>query len=287
MTDAPFDFRSPHAAEAVTIISDWLGRACKSAAKQWPKQWSMPVEVSLAGIRTLLPSDLLKSIPETSLGCGIEIWEAPKSGSAFLTFERPLLLTLLAGQLGEPLTALPDDRELTALEQSMIDVLIEQILSPIRGAWIGENQPKLAIAATGIPHATCKLPMGVPAVVATISIKAPFGEGSIRLVLPTVGWSLPKTRSADHGLPAAFPRAQVEAIMREFGLDFSVMLGRARLTLKELANLKPGDVLVLEQRINEPLRASVGGKERFQVWPGAFGQNQAVRIHAASQPMKS
>jgi flagellar motor switch protein FliM len=286
MTDAPFDFRSPHAAEAATIITDWLGRACKSAAKQWTKQWSMPVEVGLAGIHNLLPADLLKSIPETSLGCGIKIWES-KTSPAFLTFDRPLLLALLSSLLAEPVSVLPEDRELTAIEQSMIEVLLDQILIPIRTAWIGDNQPTLAVIATGMPRTACQLPIDVPAASAVISIKAAFGNGSFQIVLPTTGWSSAKTRPADQKVQASFPRAQVESIVRELGVDFSVTLGRTRLTLKELANLQPGDVLVLEQRVTEPLRAHVAGKERFQVWPGAIGRNQAVRIHVASQPSKS
>jgi flagellar motor switch protein FliM len=286
MTDVPFDFRSPHAAEATTIISDWLGRACKSAAKQWPKQWSIPVDVSFGGIRTARPLDLLKSVPETSLGCALAV-RAAQDSPAFLTFDRPLLLALLAGLLGEPVSAMPDDRELTQIELSMVEVLIEQILSPIRLAWLGENEPKLAIVSTGIPRAACRLPADVPAIVVDISVKAPFGDGKFTLALPTAGWSHPKAALNDRSAPTSFPRALAESAVRELGVDFSVLLGHARLTLKELTNLKPGDVLVLEQRVTDPLRARIGGKERFQVWPGALGRRQAVRIHAASQPSKS
>jgi flagellar motor switch protein FliM len=270
----------------MSIISDWLGRACKSAVKQWSKQWPFAPEVGLGDIRTVLPTELVKSIPETSLGCGLDVWGNSVS-PAFLTFDRPLLLALLSGLLGEPVSALPEDRELTAIERSMIDLLIDQIMTPIRNSWPGENGPKLRVTATGAPRTTCRLSPTEPAIVAALAINAPFGDGTFRLVLPTKGWSVPTIQSPEKSVPNSFPREEIESAVRELGVDFSVTLGHARLALKELANLKRGDVVLLEQRVTEPLRAYVGGKERFQVWPGAVGPSQAVRIHSASQPGKT
>ena len=68
--------------------------------------------------------------------------------------------------------------------------------------------------------------------------------------------------------------------MKELPLEFCVELGSARLTLGRLAALKAGDVILLDQRISEPLRAQVGGSERFDVWAGAEGRAQAVRVHS-------
>jgi len=60
-----------------------------------------------------------------------------------------------------------------------------------------------------------------------------------------------------------------------------VVPGTAKITLSEMARLKPGDLLVLRQKVSEPLAAEVAGAPKFRVWPGAVGSRAAVQIHAA------
>ena len=60
--------------------------------------------------------------------------------------------------------------------------------------------------------------------------------------------------------------------------ELRVRLGRAHLSLQQLSTLKPGDVLVLDQPVSEPLVGEIGGVEKFHLWPGRDGQRQAVQV---------
>ena len=60
--------------------------------------------------------------------------------------------------------------------------------------------------------------------------------------------------------------------------EIEVVLGRAHLGPTQLAQLTPGDVVVLDQRVRDPLVAIVGGKEVFRTWPGRVGARQACKI---------
>src|SRR5690606_41595752 len=60
-----------------------------------------------------------------------------------------------------------------------------------------------------------------------------------------------------------------------------VVLGEARLTVRELLSLEPGDVLQLEQRVDQPLAVHVGDRPFFLGSPGEASGRLAVRLDAA------
>ena len=49
-------------------------------------------------------------------------------------------------------------------------------------------------------------------------------------------------------------------------------------------NLRPGDVLILDQRVNEPLWGEVATAVKFRGWPGRVGRRQAVQITGWVKP---
>jgi flagellar motor switch protein FliM len=224
-------------------------------------------------IEPVLPPEFIRVLPDTTVGFALEFDDRP----AFLTLDRPLLLALLAGLLGEQATVLPPARELTSVERDMVDFLMPQLLEPLRTGWPGTEAPRLALTAVGAPRSTCRLPPATAALAATLHLNGPFGEAPLTLLFAP---SLLPSAEGPVVSNGAFDRPALEAVVRELPLEFSVDLGRARMTLGRLAALKTGDVVLLDQRIADPLRARVGGSERFEVWAGAEGRAQAVRVHA-------
>ena len=55
-------------------------------------------------------------------------------------------------------------------------------------------------------------------------------------------------------------------------------LGSTRLPAVDIARLEPGDVIVLDQTVDEPLRACVGRRELFAGSPGTRGKRLAFRV---------
>jgi flagellar motor switch protein FliM len=56
------------------------------------------------------------------------------------------------------------------------------------------------------------------------------------------------------------------------------MLGGARVDAGELAALEPGDVIVLDSLVADPLRVSIGNCERFAGFPGTHGRKMALQV---------
>lgn len=66
--------------------------------------------------------------------------------------------------------------------------------------------------------------------------------------------------------------------IKQLPLPISVDLGTAWLNARQLADLKPGDVVKLSQEETQPLRVRVGGVPRFSGRPGILGRKMAVQI---------
>ena len=72
----------------------------------------------------------------------------------------------------------------------------------------------------------------------------------------------------------------MEALVREMAVELTVLLGSAELSMRELAALRAGDVVVLHQKVDQPLDGLLAGTRKFRVWPGVIGDRAAVVIDA-------
>ncbi|MGE3075682.1 MAG: flagellar motor switch protein FliM [Dehalococcoidia bacterium] len=59
-----------------------------------------------------------------------------------------------------------------------------------------------------------------------------------------------------------------------------VLLGDARVDASDLAQLAPGDVIVLDSLAADPLHAFIGNCERFAGYPGTKGRKMALQVSA-------
>jgi flagellar motor switch protein FliM len=260
----------------------------------WGKQLPFAVEMESRGVGVMSAASVLADLPETTLR-----FRVPQVGTtevSFLTIPRPLLLVVLGGLLGEPLpekqadVAVPPElnRELTPVEDSIVDLVVEQFfLDPLQQTWpflskLRLDRPQRAPIRSSPPYSPDTLLLVVRFVV-----RGPFGEIDWTWMLPKSKWleslEIPgrarTTRNTEPALPPP-SREERESMVCELPVQLTVHLGSTKVSLLHLAALQVGDVLLLDQAIDQPLSAALGKKVKFLVWPGARGSRQAIAIHA-------
>jgi flagellar motor switch protein FliM len=281
MTPALYDFRKPAPLPPAVrgLATTWLPKVCQVACRQVTAAMPFPVEMEPAGLEVLTAGQLLEQLPETSLR-----FRAAVSGAAdasWLVLPRPVVLALLSGLLGETFDPAQPDRELTPLEEDVSDfVAREYFLGPLQEPW--PHSPKLRLDAPArlVGPASAPYLPGTLLLVAGFRMRGPFGEQPWWWALPRAGWIESLGGSAQAPKPAPPTREEREQFARGLPLRLTVHLGTARMSLVHLAGLEVGDVLLLEQPIDQPLSASLGDQVKFLVWPGAVGARQAVAIHS-------
>ncbi|MCU0703601.1 MAG: FliM/FliN family flagellar motor switch protein [Fimbriiglobus sp.] len=284
MMPVPFDFRRPPPGELEWQTSEWLAEAARLATATWAKLLTFQAEPVAAGVVPTTAGAGMLALPNNAIGFAVRPVNAtPDDDEGFLlAVPRPLLLTLLAGLMNEIVEGYAPDRELTPLEPQLLDYVVrELLLNPLEAAWPLRDKPRWQAGPGGQPRNVWRVAPADPAVLATMTVTTPFGDQTFHLMFTR---SVRLLRLADPPPPKAAPQSDsqkrhIEALVREMPVDLTVTLGSSDLTLFDLAKLQPGDLLVLQQKVTEPLPAAVGGADKFRVWPGAVAGRAAVQIH--------
>ena len=284
MTVEPYDFRkpSPPAGAVEQRLTTWLGEFCALAPTRWARHLAFAAEVKFAGLATAWPDAALAQLPDNAVGHRIAI--AGVEAPTLLVWPRPLELALTAGALGDAPAELPADRELTAVEEALTEYLIQHLLFTVLDAtWRGSEPPQLTLQQKEPSPKYARLfAPGRSVTVCTFALRGPFGEQPWYWLLPHTAWlepPAPEAPAAAGPVPAA-GRSSMEPAVRGVPVPLAVVLGSVELPLAQVSRLRAGDVLILEQRVSEPLTARVAGAPKIRVWPGRVGTRQAVEIES-------
>jgi flagellar motor switch protein FliM len=283
MNATPYDFRKPSrlATDLEQQLVAWLTRGCSLVPEKWAKHLAAPIEHAVTRIETARPGDTLAELSDEIVACVVTI--GPEPVNTLMVWPRPLVLTLVAGMLGDVCTELSADRSLTPVEDSLDEYLVQQMLKAIQESW-PEDEP-LAVQFKNREPAPKRTRIFAPddnIVRFSFSMGGPFGEQAWQWLLPQKGLMNLLSRNAT-GRGAAQDqgaRARLESLVGEMPLEVSVRLGSAVLHVADIVGMQAGDVVLLDQPVSRPLTAAVAGETRFRVWPGRVGAKQAVQIES-------
>jgi flagellar motor switch protein FliM len=285
MMDEAYNFRKPGRLDndRAHQLRGWLHDGMALTGGKSTAQLSFAVTSRLEGIDVIRPPEGLDQLPATAVAYQTEV--GPEGFKTLLVLPRPLSLGLVAGALGDTVSAWPADRDLTTVEESLCDYVVQQLMvASLQEAWPGQKPLGLSLGPKeSQPKRTRLFPPSESVIVCTFVISGPAGDQTWHWLLPQKEL-LERLASAgsDHTRKEKTQGPRLETLIQELPLALSVELGSVALPLTYLAQLKPGDVLILDQRVTEPLRAAIAGRDKFRVWPGRVGARQAVQVAAAA-----
>lgn len=291
MTEKPYesyDFCKPlpFAGELEQMLIEWLQSAAEMAPKKWAKHMAFPVDMSFRQLEVLHLSEGLARMPDPAVGFHVPI--QGMKVTTLLVLPRPLALALVTQMLGELCKELPEDREMTVVEESLAEFLVEgHLVASLEETWSGAESIRFgSLKKEAHPRYTRVFPLDENLAFCTFSIQGPFGKHECY-------WLTPQKRFLDELFAPTGPgrkvvkestaRPQLEGLVRELPVEVSVLLGMVELPFTEVAKLRPGDVVILNQQVTEPLTATVAGEKKFLVWPGRVGSQPAVQIEASTE----
>src|SRR4051812_43180111 len=131
MSPKPFDFRKPPrlAGNLEQRLTAWLRLAGQLAGQRSSRYMPFALEVSVGEVEALPPEEALDRLPSPAVGFRVALGESETS--SLFAWPRPLVLALVAGALGDGSGALPPDRELTVVEESLCEYLMQQLLAAV------------------------------------------------------------------------------------------------------------------------------------------------------------
>src|SRR5579875_2942095 len=245
------------------------------------------VEATIVSIEQISYGDFIASIGIPSI-LGIFSMD-PLPGSGIVQVDLNLVFSIIDRLLGGPGWFPQKLRDLTDIERTLMQRFMARMLNSYRESW--NYLLTLSLKIEALDSNPQFIPRIIPLdqIVAFVSCELKVGDmaGVMNfclpyLVLQSIGpqlsdfqWS--PTVVAGRGMTDE-DIAQLARNVERAPVDLKVELGRTIVSLRDLIALQPGDLLLFDKPVTEPLAATVNEREKFRVFPGVNREKLAVRV---------
>ncbi len=216
---------------------------------------------------------------------------SPLEGKVGIELCPSIACPLLERLLGNPQEVEVVQRSLTDIEASVIQSAFERVVAAIQDAWrsVSELEGQLETVETS-PFFTQFAPPNEMMMAASFLVDVGEHQGRINIawpymmlepILPDLSVQHWMGRSGNSGRARDENRVEREALeehLRDVRLSVVARLGTARVTLGELLRLEPGDIIRLDNRVDEPIGVCVGDRRVFAARPGRVRRRLAVQV---------
>lgn len=244
------------------------------------------LEVNIVSLGELTFDVFRNSLPNPTVINILSIDPLPER--AVSTLDMKLAFSLLDRMLGGPGKPPDKVRPLTPLEQGLIDNVTRRFEEQISAGWSELAGFKPVVETREMdPQFVQVIPSSEMVLVSTFSIAAP-GElepGEVCFCIPFISLDGILTRLGNSFRFASMKRDQTDAqgkylrrVVDGTPLTVTTSLGTTTLSVGEVMDLKPGDVLVLDQRMGTQAKGCVSGELRFLGRPGKLGRKAAFLV---------
>ena len=283
-----FDFRRPDRIaksqlRAIHLLHDNFVRNLVSSLSAYLRSYLI---VNLVSVEQLSYAEFLECLPSPT--CIVSLGLRPYDGNAVLELNSSLIfpiLEMLLGGNGKASTSI--QREITEIEQNLLDGLFRIILRDLKEAWKGVTTIDFSIESLETEPQFLQILAPSEAVVA-IAIEIRIGEsiGMMNIAMPSIiikmmrqkfdqQWSVRKTESTDT------EQIRILDLIRTSRLDLNACLAGPTLLLEQLMNLDEGDILGFDYPVERPLDLTINGKLKFRGHIETVGRKLSFLIEEA------
>jgi len=246
------------------------------------------VSLSVSSVDQVTYQEFIQSIPNPTITAMFTL--SPLEGKALMEFSPtigfPIIDRLLGGTGRSNLQA----RELTEIEEHVINNLVDEGMVFLKEAWATmiDLRPELK----GIESNPLFVQIVPPSdMILLITLEARIGDfsGIINIIYPYVLLepilsllSAQTLYAVGTRAPSEETRERTRRVLNKVELPVRVELGTADCTMRELLSLEVNDIIVLDTKVNEDLKVRVGEVVKFLCTPGQIGKQRAAQITEAA-----
>lgn len=245
----------------------------------------MHLEVDVVSVDQLTYDEFMRSVPSP---ISIAIFELnPLPGQVLLGISFEVLSSIVDRMLGGVGTVEAKPRELTDVEESLLKKMIERTIQTLADAWshiipVESHLIGLDNNYSGIQVATAGEIVALLTFEVQISGKH-FGLFSLCFPYPVLETVLGHL-STQHifqtkGLVASNDeRLKMISKINTSNVDLRVQFGQCSITLDDFLQLSEGDIIKLDNKVQDDLIVKVNGEKKFFARPGTLKDKICVKI---------
>lgn len=287
-----YDFRRPDRfskdqMRTLEMVHDSFARLFQASLSTYLRSL---IDAKVAAVRQMTYQEYIAELPNPT---SINIFTMePLKSNAILELNLDLMFAMIDRVLGGPGIVPKKLRELTTIETPVVERIVVRALDNLREAWqkVMPVVPKLEVVESNPAFVQIAAPSEM---VATISIDVKIREqaGHMSLCLPYVllepivnRLSAREWITSGQKGPTSDSLVNVKRGLGDTLVNMTAILGRARISVQELMNLRKGDLVRIERGIREELTLEIEGREKYRAWPGTSNRKNAVVISRVITP---
>lgn len=292
-----YDFKRPDkfSKEQLRTVSNLHETFARLTTTSLSAQLRSLVHVRVATVDQLTYEEFIRSIPAPTTLAVINM--DPLKGNAVLEIDPAItfcMIDRLFGGIGA--TTGNKNRELTDIEQEVMEGVIVRILANMREAWtqVIDLRPRFAQIDTN-PQFAQIVPPTEMVILVTLETKVGDEEGMMNFCIPYLTiepivsklssqfwYSSVRKNSTTQYL------GTIKGQLSSVDMDVVADIGTINLSIRDVLALRVGDVVRLSSvKVGDPLSLNVGNKKKFYCQPGVVGKKMAVQITGKVEDVES
>jgi flagellar motor switch protein FliM len=267
----PFDFRRPDRIaksqlRAIRQLHESFVHSLVSSLSAYLRTY---LQVNLVTVEQLSCAEFVDGLPSPT--CMLTLGLRPYDGTGLLELSPTVVFPILEVLLGGDGKSGPAPRrEMTEIEQKLLDSLFRIVLNDLKDAWKAVAPIEFTIESVETEPQFLRVLAPTEAVVAVgIEIRIGDNVGMMNIAIPSIiakmmrqkfdqQWSMRRTQSTD-----AEQRAML-ALIQPSLLGLEIRLDGPKILFEDLLSLTEGDVLVFNFPVDRPLEGLINGRLRFR-----------------------
>jgi flagellar motor switch protein FliM len=242
------------------------------------------VSVNIISLKMMKYGEFMRTVP---LPTSMHVFKMdPLKGNSLFVFESKIIFTLvdlLFGGSGRDSFKV-EGRDFTAIENGLIRKVVLSALADLEKVWKPLVNLNVLYQRSEINPQFVQIVLPSEVVIVTVfEIEMDYASGNITLCVPystiepireklRAGYQSDKLEVNDEW------KERLESELRYSKVNMTVVLGNTELKGREVANLKRGDVILLDRYYSDDLDVYVEGFLKFKGQPGVYKGNQALQI---------
>ena len=282
-----YDFKRPdkfskEQIRTVSIMHETFARLTTTALSA---QLRSMAHVHVASVDQLTYEEFIRSIPTPTTLAVINM--DPLKGNAILEIDPSVTFSIIDRLFGGTGQGTKVQRDLTDIEQSVMEGIIVRILANMREAWtqVIDLRPRLGQIETN-PQFAQIVPPSEMVVLVTLETKVGEEEGMMNFCIPYITIEPIISKLSSQFWFSSVRRSSTTQYMgvltdklSTVDMDVVAEIGSINLPVRDVLNLRVGDVVRLSNvRVGDPFTLSVGNKKKFLCQAGVIGKKVAVQV---------
>ena len=245
------------------------------------------IDIHLVSVNQITYSEFIMSLPTPS--CTYTFTTAPLEGVCIVDFSPSVVFSFVDRLFGGQGASISTDREITGIERSVMNNIINRTLRDLERTWERLITLKLDVVMLETnPEFIQVIPQGETVVLISFEVKGELTSGLINLCYPYITiepianrlggqtWVASKVVTEDD-------RSRNKENISNVGIEFVACLGQTTATIRDILNLSKGDVIELEHKTKDPVEIFIEDRLKYYARPGKSGNRKAVEIMATYQ----